>query len=91
MLFSQERVRLKITQSKVALMVQGYNAIIPRKSKTKNHPVKNSVNSTHAGYNAVFQRRGKTINHPVKISINQSSDILQHSQNRPTGDRWLKF
>ena len=23
--------------------------------------------------------------------INQSSDILQHSQNRPTGDRWLKF
>ena len=24
-------------------------------------------------------------------SINQSSDILQHSQNRPTGDRWLKF
>ena len=21
----------------------------------------------------------------------QSSDILQHSQNRPTGDRWLKF
>ena len=26
------------------------------------------------------------ISHP-----NQSSDILQHSQNRPTGDRWLKF
>ena len=23
--------------------------------------------------------------------INQSSDILQHSQNRPTRDRWLKF
>ena len=22
---------------------------------------------------------------------NQSSDILQHSQNRPTGDRWLKL
>ena len=22
---------------------------------------------------------------------NQSSDILQHSQNRPTGDRWLKY
>ena len=22
---------------------------------------------------------------------NQSSDILQHSQNRQTGDRWLKF
>ena len=25
------------------------------------------------------------------IYLNQSSDILQHSQNRPTGDRWLKF
>ena len=26
-----------------------------------------------------------------KNVINQSSDILQHSQNRPTGDRWLKL
>ena len=26
-----------------------------------------------------------------KSGTNQSSDILQHSQNRPTGDRWLKF
>ena len=25
------------------------------------------------------------------VVSNQSSDILQHSQNRPTGDRWLKF
>ena len=25
------------------------------------------------------------------IDINQSSDIVQHSQNRPTGDRWLKL
>ena len=24
-------------------------------------------------------------------SPNQSSDVLQHPQNRPTGDRWLKF
>ena len=23
--------------------------------------------------------------------VNQGSDILQHSQNRPTGDRWLKL
>ena len=28
---------------------------------------------------------------PMDEHINQSSDILQHSQNRPTGDRWLKF
>ena len=27
----------------------------------------------------------------VNTEKNQSSDILQHSQNRPTGDRWLKF
>ena len=27
----------------------------------------------------------------LKKAVNQSSDILQHSQNRPTGDRWLKF
>ena len=27
----------------------------------------------------------------LNIGSNQSSDILQHSQNRPTGDRWLKF
>ena len=26
-----------------------------------------------------------------EFAANQSSDILQHSQNRPTGDRWLKF
>ena len=29
--------------------------------------------------------------HQSKKVYNQSSDILQHSQNRPTGDRWLKF
>ena len=27
----------------------------------------------------------------VNTEKNQSSDILQHSQNRPTRDRWLKF
>ena len=27
----------------------------------------------------------------LPVTMNQSSDILQHSQNRPTGDRWLKF
>ena len=33
---------------------------------------------------AFFNGKAKTI-------TNESSDILQHSQNRPTGDRWLKF
>ena len=43
-------------------------------------------------------KRGFIIIQGDKIDIrmkltdsNQSSDILQHSQNRPTGDRWLKF
>ena len=27
----------------------------------------------------------------MAIKQNQINDILQHSQNRPTGDRWLKF
>ena len=45
-------------------------------------------------------KAGDTTQHLVSISSisengdvveNQSSDILQHSQNRPTGDRWLKF
>ena len=27
----------------------------------------------------------------ISKQVDQSSDILQHSQNRPTGDRWLKF
>ena len=44
--FSQERVRLNINQSKLVLAVQGYNAIFQRKSKTKNHPVKITVNGT---------------------------------------------
>ena len=26
----------------------------------------------------------------IPEDTDQSSDILQHSQNRPTGDRWLK-
>ena len=29
--------------------------------------------------------------HSWVLHTDQSSDILQHSQNRPTGDRWLKF
>ena len=45
-------------------------------------------------------KAGDTTQHLVSISSisengdvveNQSSDILQHSQIRPTGDRWLKF
>ena len=47
----------------------------------------------------IFYTRQK-VSHPSCVNqveqkfenyADQSSDILQHSQNRPTGDRWLKF
>ena len=31
------------------------------------------------------------LNLDILFIIDQSSDILQHPQNRPTGDRWQKF
>ena len=45
MLFSRERVKPRINQSKSVLAVPGYNAIFERISKTKNHQVNNSVKS----------------------------------------------
>ena len=44
MLFSRERVGVKITLSKLSLMVDRVQCYFPRKSKTKNHLVKNRVN-----------------------------------------------
>ena len=45
-------------------------------------------NQATRSLNCKQQKIGK----PTIINTtNQSSDILQHSQNRPTGDRWLKF
>ena len=44
---------------------------------------------------ARFQVTSRTNGPPCREThqahTNQSSDILQHSQNRPTGDRWLKI
>ena len=40
---------------------------------------------------SIFKSVAKSVAKSVMLSLNQSSDILQHSQNRPTGDRWLKF
>ena len=42
--------------------------------------------------NPLTVENGKRLNeHNHHRKRNQSSDILQHSQNRPTGDRWLKL
>ena len=38
-----------------------------------------------------LRRNAKVSQENKSPEQNQSSDILQHSQNRPTGDRWLKF
>ena len=46
MLFSQERVRAKINQSKLALAVSGCNAIFEGNNKTKNPLVKNGVHGS---------------------------------------------
>ena len=41
--------------------------------------------------NITIKTKSGIVTEEVFIVPNQSSDILQHSQNRPTGDRWLKF
>ena len=69
MLFSQERVRPKITWSKIELRVHRVNAILPGRNKTKNHPVKNTVNGTQ-GKTKNFPRKGKTKNYTVESSFN---------------------
>ena len=46
MLFSQVRLRLKITRSKIALTVHYVQCYFPRKSQTRNHPVKITVKGT---------------------------------------------
>ena len=74
MLFSEERVILKITQSKIALTVQGYGAVSPRKSKTKNHPVRKSVKSAHGPCSFA---ENKTKNIPVKNTVNSTRVFSQ--------------
>ena len=54
-LLPQERVRLKLTQSKIALTVRWVQCCFPRRRKTENHPVKNSVIGTQG--TTLFPRR----------------------------------
>ena len=68
MLLSQERVRGRITQSKLALTVHGYNRISLRRNKTENRAVKNIVNGSHG--TMLFSQEG------VKLSITESNIAL---------------
>ena len=49
------------------------------------------IRSGTAGYNNKILVSDGKFSLGKMLRLNQSSDILQHSQNRPTGDRWLKF
>ena len=49
-------------------------------------------NASNAQDKAIADAYGNKFIIPLDFEmLDQSSDILQHSQNRPTGDRWLKF
>ena len=48
MLFSQERLRNKITPSKLVLTVRRVQAILAKKSEIENHTVKNRLNNTES-------------------------------------------
>ena len=55
---------------------------------------KTATERRYAVFQGIVDADGQTenaIKHKINAGDNQSSDILQHSQNRPTGDRWLKF
>ena len=76
MLFSRGRLILKINQSKLVLTYKGCNAVFPEKSKTKNHPVKNSVMVTQDTTLFCQDPSGKTENQPVKTSINTTAGTM---------------
>ena len=63
----------------------------PHISKVKGEVehVKKFLKSIQAALEIGYPAQGFEIS--LKPNIDQSSDILQHSQNRPTRDRWLKF
>ena len=57
--------------------------------------IRKSKNDYYADYSTKHKTNMKMLWSGIRSIVvsksNQSSDILQHSQNRPTGDRWLKF
>ena len=77
MLFSQERVGLKVTQSKIAFTVAGYKSIFKRRSITKNHLVKNNVNG--AQDKMLFSQEKEDLKHMVKITVNGTQSTMLFS------------
>ena len=62
-----------------------------KKAKTVHTAMINIIKETGAIPTIVYCDKGSEFDNRLFNDPNQSSDILQHSQNRPTGDRWLKF
>ena len=81
MLFSQERVRLKITHSKIALTVHRVQyAVFPRKKK---------LQVTHSKLALMVRRvqcslpkKSKTENHPDENNVNGTQGTVLFSQER---------
>ena len=73
-LFSKERAKLKIAQSKIALTVPWWNAIFREKRKAENRSVRNSINGT--------QGTEENLNHPVKNGVNGTQGTMLFSQER---------
>ena len=79
MLFSRERVRLRITKSKMALTLQGCGANFQKKGRTKNHPVKTIVKGQQRD-SAIIPRKSRTKNHQVKNSVTSTHGTMFPSQ-----------
>ena len=76
MLLSQERVRLKITQWKIALMVHRVNTMIASREVVK---LKITQSERYPGYNSIIPGKSKTRNPPVKSSIKSTQGTMLFS------------
>ena len=65
---------------------------IPNKNENVNKTNVLKESFLFSSLNLCYLRMFLTLlNLDILFIIDQSSDILQHPQNRPTGDRWQKF
>ena len=80
----QEMVELSVLSSWKEMVEQNFKQ--PTGEVLQNADIKGCLSDQHNKY--VFIPADKAANNIMIICKNQSSDILQHSQNRPTADRW---
>ena len=68
MLFSYERIKLKINQSKVAFNGTK-DTMLFSQERVRLRITKSKMALTFQGYSANFRRKGRTKNHPVKTIV----------------------